>query len=963
MSSLVLPCLGLADDAHALAAPKGSMRTAENVVCDLPGVVRARPNFDVGANKSTTYKPISMYVWGGTPILVSRDGSNWRLESQTGTYTGNAEPVDYDARETSWAEARRSLYYCTSTGVRRLGSTADAGSVEAGMDVAGTISPGAFCFLVSATEYGPFDGAFSVSYVLVVKRTDSNGYIKRSPPTSRFTVRNSGITTKAMEIAIGATSTKRIAFASGSLIAGDEIEVYRTRTVASATGTPSADLYLVLTYTLTSTDVSNGYFPASGTSLYDKVSDDELGEALYTNPQQQGALRAKYGPPIAQDVALWNGCLWFGRVKERQRLVVTLREVGQDNASAAIRDEPTATGIGYRHTDGVSTNTGDLASGSPTISNVVNVTGVAVGDYVSNGDTPFKTAASNKIPSGTTVLTITGAGPYTVTMSQNATGTAVGTDIEFFSKITIDGVGFAAGGDNSLGQSGDRRTFDTDTSATQADRAERTAANLVRAINDAAAANQITVRAYHVGGLGAPTGATGGGGQFILERTTLSGASFTFTSTKPQAFQPQLGSGLTSSQEDRRNRVYYSLPNEPEAVPLVAYIDIGSEAAPIRRLIPLRDALMVFKDDGLYRITGSAPDNWTVDLVDPTIRLIRPEAVDVMDDSAFAFTDRGFCEINESGVMEIHSAGKIDLNLFPSQTRLLGDATRHGCQVTCFRRWHLVLLTTPPDTTGIRYSDTVWCFAQKTGNWTQWPSMYWRTADYDPSSGRTYVAVNNALDELEWETRYTLDTPQGFDRRYASLTWTATAGSTAMSITNAQRGEWVPRMGDWVAWKVGAVDSYRRIVAVVAAGGGDYSWTLDAAAPSDIGSATDRYAYEGAPVLLEWLPSAMGTAGMSLGVWRELTFQMDGLASSLASPTTARITFGVRHDGAAAIPTVVGTPARATVQTRPYRMGWPREASRRPIVAPRLGWSELYWDWRFAGVTLVGELGNEKVRR
>ena len=43
-TSIAQPALGLAPDQHPGLAPKGAMSQADNVVGDLPGVLRGRPN-------------------------------------------------------------------------------------------------------------------------------------------------------------------------------------------------------------------------------------------------------------------------------------------------------------------------------------------------------------------------------------------------------------------------------------------------------------------------------------------------------------------------------------------------------------------------------------------------------------------------------------------------------------------------------------------------------------------------------------------------------------------------------------------------------------------------------------------------------------------------------------------------------------------------------------------------------
>ncbi len=976
MSSLVLPCLGLAPDAHALAAPKGAMRVADNVVCDLPGIVRARPSFEKGTQKTAARKPVSMCVYGSTRILVSKDGSTYTLESEAAAISGNADPVSFDAAETSFAQARGSLYYCTSTGVRALRTEAGTTTDAAGMDVPafGLIWRGPF----RDTVWGPFTGPFAVAYCLVVKRTDAAGAIHRSIPTPRIEFRSgAGPADDSMILFDGTVANEKYAqWSTGQMVAGDEVEVYRTTIAATQDAVLPSEMYLVTSYVVTAADIVSARFPPTGMVVRDMVDDADLGETLYTAASREGALNAKYSPPLARQIALWSSCMWFGYTQDRHRITLRIR-AGHESSTGQSYSGGNSTYGAIGHT----LTTGDIASGTNTILNVVDITGVVVGSYVAVGaggsasDNPFDNPVSGGIPRLTKVTAIVGAGPYTVTISNNATATVVGEGLVFGDHVTIDGAEFASwSGVDTVPFTSPQRSFSNrsptysgqDTAPnTPTGRAEAAALSLAAAINDAARAGVVAVRATAVGDA------------ITIERWDLGGAlwntAFTVKSLKPQAFIPSLGDDssdtLSSTQETHANRVYYSRPDEPEAVPLLNYIDVGSQLYPIQRLVPLTDALLVFKQDGLFRITGSAPGNWSVDCCDQELRLVRPEAAEALGGVCFAWTNRGVMAITAFGEPRSISAGKIDAALFSTQGAVLANSQYHGCRVLVSQRHQLVLLTMPSTSYAApRYfSDTVYVFSVKTGAWTTWPLRI--RCGATGSDGVLWTAVTNALDELEWETRYLLDTPRGYDRNYvlgagsgAPSAWTETASSTAMSITNAQRNEWVPAVGDWVHWTIGST-YYRRIIAVVDAGGGDYSWTLDSAAPANIGSATAKGALVGSPVVLEWLQSAQGNAGAALMVNRTVAFTMDQEAQVKVSPTDFRVTLSVRHDGSAALASVTGTPLRSTVAMRPYRMGYPRNAARMTDQGPRLSWSEIDWPWRLAGIVIAGEAGSDRVRK
>lgn len=107
-----------------------------------------------------------------------------------------------------------------------------------------------------------------------------------------------------------------------------------------------------------------------------------------------------------------------------------------------------------------------------------------------------------------------------------------------------------------------------------------------------------------------------------------------------------------STNEEKPNRIYFSKPLQPEAVPLLNALDVGSSNKKILRIFPLRDSLFVFKEDGLFRISGeTAP--FVVSLFDSSCVLIAPDSVSVANNIIYAWTNKGISNITEAGVSEI----------------------------------------------------------------------------------------------------------------------------------------------------------------------------------------------------------------------------------------------------------------------------------------------------------------------
>lgn len=111
----------------------------------------------------------------------------------------------------------------------------------------------------------------------------------------------------------------------------------------------------------------------------------------------------------------------------------------------------------------------------------------------------------------------------------------------------------------------------------------------------------------------------------------------------------KLANSAAGTNEVKPQRIYFSKILEPEAVPIVNYMDIGSENKAILRIFPIRDSLFVFKEDGLYRVSGEQPP-YNIALFDSSYLLIAPDSLDVANNIIYAWTEQGIQTVSESGV-------------------------------------------------------------------------------------------------------------------------------------------------------------------------------------------------------------------------------------------------------------------------------------------------------------------------
>lgn len=1077
VTKIVTP--GLArDSAPEVGSQANALRRAENVVVRSPGVIETRPSFEpIYENVATDRRVRALHEFRGEVIAIDKaDGvdTNWyaRRLSTGSPYlgpvgaptAGGAHPPDYAASETRFMEARDSLYFTGAQGVVKIENVTNTHNTQ-GLQYAGVEMTVVTDLSTRSINLGK--RGYVWAYQFVFKRTDANGYVRRSAPSQRFVV--SSKTALVSNVWRGDASQMTRVYFHRWLVAGDEVEIYRSRAAAGSSANP--ETYLANVYTLTSADITAGYFtPPADTTL-----DDQLGAALYTNITQGSAIAAKYPPPRAMCLASFGGVSWYGRTVSKSRAGFTVRSVNLLGPQVGPDSGTT------------------YAIGSPNITNVSDTSKYTVGSYWTDNLTDGPTVAGTCVPALTTITAITGA--TTMTLSANALATATapwsaqmyrharsglsvgvttgGTHVN--GSVNVTGIsdtsnlrvgmgwsdsatgpatagtltaadtriaaitsgttitltkpaiagGAGASGYDSICVAGvyfylwpGSVTLGTDTmrsnpwswptrcvpyfaNVTGGDYYDSQTqimslvTNLCAAVNYYQLTHQSTfnVRAIPNGDtnldystdpttailLNAVAGyATG----VTFEEVGVGSGEFTVVVSRPEAIDP--APSLTSSNDDKPNRLFWSDIGEPESVPLLNYVDIGREDAPILALAPLRNALLVFKEDGVRRVTGSGPSNWTVDLLDPTLRLLRPELVTTSQNRAYAWCAGGFYEFDENGARSL-SATRLDHELRSTASYFTTDSSTHGAFVVAVQQRNLVLLGVPSEP-GSETTGKVYAYNQTTEAWTEWP-VSWSHACESALADRCYYSrpeesAGTGLAAIDYEVRRMTSGYRGYDRSYTMGASFAVSGVTA-TVLSSDIGTWRPTVGDWISHLNGSLTTYRRITAV------SYSaptWTLtleaDPASGTDafivtdggaffvtdggvflvVSEASQWQAHEACVMALEWHPTA--PAGLPVGaIARELQFQLDlreGPDPVYESSIPEYIVGGSTE--------VVTTPATVTsnmarvLSVQPLRAGISRQIARQAVIAPYFQSSDIF-AMRIVGASIVHEGVSERTRR
>lgn len=215
--------------------------------------------------------------------------------------------------------------------------------------------------------------------------------------------------------------------------------------------------------------------------------------------------------------------------------------------------------------------------------------------------------------------------------------------IQLNDTLTIAGTTYTAKATETIAS----REYQLVTGGTPAQNIADTAASLVRVINRNT--TNTSVYAYYLSG---PNDLPG---QILIEERGLGSSSFAITaSANGTAFNPTLptsGTSVSSTNDDFSNGLMASKVRQPEAVPLVNIFRVGSANNRILRLKKLRNSVFIFKErEGIYRLTGTSPENFQIELFDSSAKLLAPDSIAVVNNQIWCLCDQGITVVTETGV-------------------------------------------------------------------------------------------------------------------------------------------------------------------------------------------------------------------------------------------------------------------------------------------------------------------------
>ena len=472
--------------------------------------------------------------------------------------------------------------------------------------------------------------------------------------------------------------------------------------------------------------------------FYDNVPESYRlnGANLYTNAiSGEGILQENNIPPLAQDIALYQGSTFYANTVEKQSLQINLlTAVNLIGQTLTI----TSGGVPSTYTFVAETNqqtTITTPAGSAFASGInppnyfsifsannlaeytiwfnvdgimtppIGTGGTLISCVIFSGDSNAQVAAK-------LLSTMISLIDFTTTLTSSnmllVVNDLVGPSnnpvsflpVGFTIIVTING----GGNDTTLKHIG---VAIQDSTPAQA--IDDTARNILYVIN-----TQINspVQVFYLSG---PTSLPG---QMNFEAITMGAPYFYLTSSFGTAFDPALpssGTSVVSNNTPAPNRLYFSKYQQPEAVPLVNFQDVGPKDKAILRILPLRDCLFILKEDGVYQLTGQQIANFTIYPFDTSTKLKAADSAVVLNNQIYMFSDQGVVTISSTGVSVI--SRPIENLLLPVIGYTDYTSSTFGVSYETDRAYLLWTLTKPTDTV----ATTCYRYNTFTTTWVSWP--------------------------------------------------------------------------------------------------------------------------------------------------------------------------------------------------------------------------------------------------
>jgi hypothetical protein len=435
-------------------------------------------------------------------------------------------------------------------------------------------------------------------------------------------------------------------------------------------------------------------------------------------------------------------------------------------------------------------------------------------------------------------------------------------------------------------------------------------------------------------------------GQLMFEARTFGSTGFTLESTNPDIFEPPLGDwGTGTDSSSSEYDVMWSKMFEPEHVPSLNGAFIGDQSHRTLRGIATRDALFIFRTDGIWRLTGSG-GTWRIDPFDLTAVLLHPEAVCTLHNAIYAWTTAGLVRITDHGGVEQVSANLIGSELRDVEMALAAyPASSYGAFLCASEVDNEVYFGVPADSAA-DHSEYIYVWNEKTRTFCRWAKEA-QCGTFDSVTGKIHFAAYGT-GGIKTTAKVEIVSPG--DDGSAALSGTPTdfriyqdgritlsySSNSGTSYTISGGSGWTPEVGDAVY--IESAGGWKEIFRVTATAGGS-TFTLN---DEHSGASVDAiYGYKATDSTVQWRAEPGGDP-FGQCFWQEAVFLWDEISDD----------YTVDFDD-----TVGGTDSQSITDNYDVqRVIVPVAVCRSPILYPQVAINvSVGAPWRLQGVAVAFE--------
>ena len=289
--------------------PAGAMTIANNIDIDRPGIAETRRGFNFYGTQLTT-AAIKGYTYDDTLLWYLNNGSLVYDSDGTGTwatYAGSFFPISGSFLFST--QANGNFYFTTNNGVYKLDSvtgTPQLAGVVTALDLQGAVS-GTGNVILNNSQVG---------YQVLFGYIDANQNLILGAPSEFLFVSNSTGSTQNVTLTITIPN---------GLSTNYFVQIYRTANTNSLSVPPGNNFQLAIEHQLTSGEIA-----AKSLTITDTVPDSLLGAFIYTADGQPVPFPNSQ-PPLALDIATFQGMTFYANFQTIQTADITLDSVGAPN--------------------------------------------------------------------------------------------------------------------------------------------------------------------------------------------------------------------------------------------------------------------------------------------------------------------------------------------------------------------------------------------------------------------------------------------------------------------------------------------------------------------------------------------------------------------------------------------------------------------------------------------------------